>query len=164
MAIVRAVIPVERAAAPVADFEEAGCQWRIAACNPGDDSVDVAGLVKACRQQEWQPVLREAGLRGELSSRPDRLVQPFGAWEIAGERRLAGLLLVVRTGRASLQRWSISWLLVHPEFRRRGLGRSLVSAACDHVRRQGGGHLHVETHADWLEAVRFWQSVGASAS
>jgi ribosomal protein S18 acetylase RimI-like enzyme len=164
MVIVRAVIPVDRAVATVADRKQSGSQWQIAACNPGDDSVDVAGLVEACRQRDRQPVLREAGLRRELRSRSDRLVQPFGAWEIAEERPLVGLLLVVRTGTACLQRWSISWLVVHPAFRRRGLGRSLVSVACDHVRQQGGGHLHVETHAKWLEAVRFWRSVEASAS
>jgi len=54
----------------------------------------------------------------------------------------------------------VHWLLVDPAWRRRGIGRLLMS----HLERAawdaGWREIELETHAGWIEAVAFYQSIG----
>jgi GNAT superfamily N-acetyltransferase len=54
----------------------------------------------------------------------------------------------------------IHWLLVDPAWRRRGIGRMLVS----HLERAawdaGWREVQLETHAGWSAAVAFYESMG----
>lgn len=54
----------------------------------------------------------------------------------------------------------VHWLMVDPDFRRRGIAKMLIShlecAACD----DGWREVQLETHAGWSAAVAFYQSIG----
>lgn len=112
------------------------------------------------------PAPRPAGLIAELQSRPGRSVACWLAWPLTlptDATRAAspcGLATLVhahdRTGRS---RWSIGWLLVHPTFRRRGVGRGLVAGAVGHAASAGALEVWAETSAAW-PAAAFWQAVG----
>jgi GNAT superfamily N-acetyltransferase len=54
----------------------------------------------------------------------------------------------------------VHWLLVDPRWRRRGIGRMLVSQLELAVWNAGWRELRLETHANWSEAVAFYQSMG----
>jgi ribosomal protein S18 acetylase RimI-like enzyme len=103
-----------------------------------------------------------AGLLGELASRPGRQVEAWLA-ESAPEQEdsdLLGLVSLVAGRSARGQRISIAWLLVHPEARRRGIGRLLVGQACRRAHAWGGSELQVECRADWQGAIAFWEAMG----
>ncbi len=50
-------------------------------------------------------------------------------------------------------------VMVHPESRRRGMGRSLVAAACQRAYQEGASSLGVEVIGD-TPAVAFWEALG----
>jgi len=51
----------------------------------------------------------------------------------------------------------VHWLLVHPEWRRRGLGSSLLATAESYCRQQGWSSLRLETHRRWEAALAFYR-------
>ena len=51
-------------------------------------------------------------------------------------------------------------LAVLPEFRRRGVGRRLIAAACDAARRGGAAHVFLEVRSRSAAALRFYESLG----
>lgn len=55
---------------------------------------------------------------------------------------------------------AVHWLAVLPGFRQRGMGRLLMANLEAAVWDAGGRQLYLETHADWSEAVRLYQSLG----
>jgi GNAT superfamily N-acetyltransferase len=54
----------------------------------------------------------------------------------------------------------IHWLLVEAAWRRRGIGRLLVSQLERAAWDEGFREVQLETHAGWLEAVAFYHSIG----
>jgi len=63
-------------------------------------------------------------------------------------------------GSGSNARPVVHWLVVHPRYRRRGVGRLLVAAleqACWDI---GHRQIWLETHAGWAEANQFYQAIG----
>jgi GNAT superfamily N-acetyltransferase len=54
----------------------------------------------------------------------------------------------------------IHWLLVDPAWRRRGVGRMLVSRLERAAWDDGWREIELETHAGWSAAVAFYQSIG----
>jgi GNAT superfamily N-acetyltransferase len=102
------------------------------------------------------------GLLAELASRPNRQVEAWLAVSAAADQRPLGLVSLV-TSRGSdraTARYSLGWLLVHPEFRRRGVGRQLVAHACRRAWMLGAGEVWVETRADWTATMGFWAALG----
>lgn len=145
---------------------------RVCRIAPGDVEPDhVLALARAVRTADGVATFcpRPAGLLAELTERPDRRVEAWlaladlGADVSPGRGVAAGLVSLV-SGRGSTGvRCSISWLVVHPEFRRQGLGRLLVERACGHAWAQAAGAVWVECRSDWATAVAFWTAVGFSA-
>jgi GNAT superfamily N-acetyltransferase len=72
---------------------------------------------------------------------------------------IGAVTLALRTGAAASVP-IVHWLLVDPAWRRRRVGRMLVSrlecAACE----AGWREIELETHAGWSDAVEFYQSMG----
>jgi GNAT superfamily N-acetyltransferase len=54
----------------------------------------------------------------------------------------------------------VHWLLVDPAFRRRGVGRVLMSHLEQAAWDAGWREVQLETHAGWKDAVAFYQSMG----
>lgn len=106
---------------------------------------------------------RPAGLIAELTGRSGRPVDTWLAITEPDEPDAAlGLLTLVTSGRGSRPRLSISWLVVHPAARRRGVGRMLVEQACRHAWEQSTADVWVECRSDWAAALSFWSAVGFS--
>jgi ribosomal protein S18 acetylase RimI-like enzyme len=123
---------------------------------PGSDGAAVAALVEACRTAT-EPALTTAGMLGELTSRPGRLVT---AWLATSGEEPVGLVAGVAAGLGPERRHSIAWLVVAARARRRGVGRALAAAAVDAALAAGAREVWVETRTDWAPAVAFWAAVG----
>ena len=54
----------------------------------------------------------------------------------------------------------VHWLLVDPAWRRRGIGRLLMSHLEQAVWDAGWREVQLETHAGWTDAVSFYHSMG----
>jgi GNAT superfamily N-acetyltransferase len=72
---------------------------------------------------------------------------------------IGAVTLAMREGQAASVP-VVHWLLVDPAWRRRGVGRTLLS----HLEREawdaGWREVQLETHAGWQAAVAFYQSIG----
>ncbi len=77
-----------------------------------------------------------------------------------GASRLLGSVVLAVYSLPETRLGAVHWLMVAPEFRRRGLGRALL-AHLEHLAwNQGVRLLRVETHACWKEAVAFYRRLG----
>jgi GNAT superfamily N-acetyltransferase len=54
----------------------------------------------------------------------------------------------------------VHWLIVDPAWRRRGVGRMLMSRLESAAWEAGYRQVELETHANWKDAVAFYQSMG----
>jgi ribosomal protein S18 acetylase RimI-like enzyme len=135
----------------------------------GGDAERVRHLARTLRDTgDVSP--RGAGLLAETASRPFRLIEtwlalPIGcssghAPALPAGPELLGVVTLVAGHSTAGERASISWLLVHPEARRSGIGRLLVGQACQRARAQGAGEIEVECRSDWQLAIAFWEAVG----
>jgi ribosomal protein S18 acetylase RimI-like enzyme len=121
--------------------------------------------IRACRIEDVPLVLDLWELaRSEHASTPDRaedlkrlVLRSPGALLLAeSDRGVAGVLIAVWDGwRGNLYR-----LAVHPEHRRDGIGRALVRAGEEHLRRQGASRVTALVAYDDPVAAAFWDSVG----
>lgn len=55
---------------------------------------------------------------------------------------------------------AVHWLAVLPQWRRRGIGRLLLTAVEERCWRQGQREIFLETHAGWSAAGRLYRSLG----
>ena len=55
------------------------------------------------------------------------------------------------------------WLLVDPAWRRQGIGRLLMSRLEQAAWDDGWREIELETHGGWIDAARFYHSVGYAA-
>lgn len=78
----------------------------------------------------------------------------------AGEHRVAGTLTLALRSPDSARGAHLHWLLVDPQFRRRGLARALVERAADTAAAAGYTHLTAETLTSWTEAVACYDRLG----
>ncbi len=76
-----------------------------------------------------------------------------------GKSLIGAVTLGLRTGAESTVP-IVHWLLVDPAWRRRGVGRMLVSRLESAAWEAGYRQVELETHANWKGAVAFYQSMG----
>jgi GNAT superfamily N-acetyltransferase len=80
----------------------------------------------------------------------------------ANEKRIVGsVTLAMREGAAESVP-VVHWLLVDPRSRRRGIARLLMVHLEQAAWNAGWRGVQLETHANWSEAVAFYQSIGFS--
>jgi ribosomal protein S18 acetylase RimI-like enzyme len=77
----------------------------------------------------------------------------FCAWK---EGKLVGTILCGHDGR----RGYIHHLMVHPDFRRQGIGQSLVSRCMFALTRIGIQKVHLFIYEDNDTGIKFWESLG----
>jgi ribosomal protein S18 acetylase RimI-like enzyme len=133
---------------------------------PEADAAAVFALVEACRAGAGaaEAAFAPAGIAAELVSRPGRQVHTWLAMSQAAPSQPLGLVAVVEAGDREPRRFSIAWLLVHPQARRRGIATALVDQALDVARSRGAATVAVETRANWVSATSFWRSMTSRIS
>jgi ribosomal protein S18 acetylase RimI-like enzyme len=133
---------------------------------PGADAAAVFALVEACRAgaDADEAAFAPAGIAAELVSRPGRQVHTWLAMSQAAPSQPLGLVAVVEAGDREPRRFSIAWLLVHPQARRRGIATALVDQALEVARSRGAATVAVETRARWVSAASFWRSMTSRIS
>jgi ribosomal protein S18 acetylase RimI-like enzyme len=78
-------------------------------------------------------------------------------WDVGD--RFAAAVTISRQG-SDARRWYIANVAAHPDYRGRGLARTLVSAALDRIRAQGGRYALLHVRADNDPAYRLYRSLG----
>jgi GNAT superfamily N-acetyltransferase len=73
-----------------------------------------------------------------------------------------GTVTLARRGAATDGRPVVHWLAVLPSFRRRRIGKLLMTALEQAVWDGGGRQVWLETHSQWDEAVRLYETLGYS--
>jgi GNAT superfamily N-acetyltransferase len=82
----------------------------------------------------------------------------FGSvWEEAG-RVVGNITLTRRT--PEIGAWLMSNIAVHPDFRRRGVGRGMVRFALEDIRSRGGKNVYLQVDAENETAVRMYRELG----
>jgi GNAT superfamily N-acetyltransferase len=76
---------------------------------------------------------------------------------------IVGSVALGRTGRPPQDRAALQWLMAAPNYRRRGVGRALISVVEQTVWDDGEREILVETHADWRDAMRLYERCGYAA-
>lgn len=91
---------------------------------------------------------------------PDRLW--FAHVEVGWSRRPldVGTVTLALRGSGEDAKPVVHWLAVLPEWRRRGIGRLLMSALERSAWQQGYRQVWLETHAAWTSAVAMYQQLG----
>ena len=75
------------------------------------------------------------------------------------DERFAAAVTISRQG-SDARRWYIANVATHPDYRGRGLARTLVNAALDRIRTQGGRYALLHVRADNEPAYRLYRSLG----
>jgi ribosomal protein S18 acetylase RimI-like enzyme len=78
-------------------------------------------------------------------------------WDVDG--RFASAVTMMRQGNDA-QRWYIANVATQPDYRGRGLARTLVSAALERIRTQDGRYAQLDVRADNEAAYRLYRSLG----
>jgi ribosomal protein S18 acetylase RimI-like enzyme len=129
--------------------------------DPAADAIVLKTLVEACQAGAGrdEAAFAPAGIAAELVSRPGRQVHALLAWSHAEPAKAVGLAALVEAGEREPRRFSIAWLLVHPEARRRGVATALVRHALAEAAARGAAAVAVETHEAWVSASSFWREL-----
>ena len=87
------------------------------------------------------------------------LPDTYGGFVWMEEGRIVGNVTVHRRY-SEKKGWFISNLAVHPDYRRRGIARSLVSAGVKMAQQRGARRINLEVRADNIAARRLYESLG----
>jgi ribosomal protein S18 acetylase RimI-like enzyme len=122
--------------------------------------------IRDCRQDEAEAILEFWRQSGATPSATDnveeirRAIADSPAFVLVAE--LGGQLVGSIIGSFDGWRGNIYRLVVHPQYRRRGLARALVAQVENRLRQQGAKRITalVEKDHSWATATAFWEAVG----
>jgi GNAT superfamily N-acetyltransferase len=87
--------------------------------------------------------------------------RPQWMWLVeAEERELIGSVTLAMRGEPEAAKPVVHWLMVAPRWRRRGVGRLLLSHLEQAAWEEGYREIWLETHAQWKAAVEFYEALG----
>ena len=139
--------------------------------NPLLDLLPTTELIELAFGEALDPVSREAlremralawlfgPLFWLLSAMRMPLADTYGGFVWMEEGRIVGNVTVHRRY-SEKKGWFISNLAVHPDYRRRGIARGLVSAGVEMARQKGAGRISLEVRADNAPARGLYQELG----
>lgn len=110
-------------------------------------------------EQEGQRLLDGSLATGAFMTRINQMTQtasPGYVWE--EERRIVGNVSLMSSPVSG--RYLIANVAVHPDFRRRGIGRALMERAIETVVQKRGRAVLLQVRDDNHEAIRLYQSLG----
>jgi len=111
----------------------------------------------AFRPRSWTPADFRREFLAKSWWRPERM------WlaELPEETpELVGAVALGLRGRNEAAVPSVQWLMVRPEFRRRGVATALMWRLESAALAAGHTSLHLETRSDWAAAVAFYRRLG----
>jgi ribosomal protein S18 acetylase RimI-like enzyme len=79
-------------------------------------------------------------------------------WEEGG--RVVGNLSLIQVNQRGVRTYLIANVAVHPDYRRKGIGKALTQAAVDHARRHGSQTARLQVREDNPGALRLYQDLG----
>ena len=120
-------------------------------------------LIRECRPEESEALLTLWQAAGTSPSLTDTIADVQNAIEslasvlvAEADQRIVGSLIATFDGwRGNMYR-----LAVHPDYRRRGIGRALVAEGESGLTQQGAKRITALVEAQYPWAVAFWSSVG----
>ena len=95
-----------------------------------------------------------------LQSAAERIATPLYGYVWEEDNRIIGNLSLVPMTRFGRITYLIANVAVHPQYRRRGIGRQLTQTAIDHLRRRGIESAWLQVRDDNPVAVHLYQSLG----
>lgn len=121
-------------------------------------------VIRRCRAEEVETLLalwREAEANPSLTDTVEdvrRVVVESNAMVLVAEDegRIIGSIIGAFDG----WRGNIYRLAVHPDYRRQGIARTLVTQIEEHLARQGAKRITALVNKDEADAMGFWQAVG----
>lgn len=126
-----------------------------------DDLADVAELMDLYRIFYGQPSNRPAAEQFLFERMINHESVIFLARDTASKQAAGFLQLYPTFSSVSLQPvWILNDLYVRPEYRRQGLGRTLMQSAIDLVKARGDKGLTLQTASDNLTAQALYESMG----
>jgi GNAT superfamily N-acetyltransferase len=119
--------------------------------------------LRDCAMADQTPHVRpwsELDFFSEMQSKPWwRTERMWLIFALATDFPIGAVTLALREG-ADATIPVVHWLLVEPAWRRRGIGRLLMSHLELAAWNDGWREIELETHAGWSAAVDFYQSIG----
>ena len=144
---------------------------KIRKVNVRQDLLAVAELIEICfastldddgrdylRQLRWTS--RESSYLSWLQGAAERLSMPLYGFVWEEDRRVVGNLSLIPLYRPGKVFYLIANVAVHPDFRRRGIGRQLTQAALDHLRQRGVDSAWLQVRDDNPVACNLYLSLG----
>jgi GNAT superfamily N-acetyltransferase len=130
------------------------------------DTGDVAAWI-ALRDRAMVDQMPRGRAWSEDDFRTEMLCKPWWcnerswiAFDINDAKHIVGsVTLALREGATAIVP-VVHWLLMDPRYRRRGVGRLLMSCLELAAWHDGWREIELETHAGWTAAVAFYQSIG----
>jgi GNAT superfamily N-acetyltransferase len=134
------------------------------------DLVGVANLIEVCFAATMDPDGREYLRQMREFASEDVSINWggrsfMGPWGMSGyvwqeNEAVVGNLTLIPVYKQSQRVYLIANVAVHPDYRRRGIGRLLTQAAIDHARQHGATSAWLQVRAENETAYRLYQSLG----
>ena len=135
--------------------------------DPLHDIPTVADLIELGFREELDPAawqmlaqMRRQRRRGWPFLALFRATPTMGGFVWEEEGRIVGNLSLRRAAPLRSRGYLIGNVVVHPDYRRRGIARALMEAALEQVRQQHGRWVGLEVRADNEAALRLYRSLG----